>query len=80
MSSIETDEHGNAIEPSRLTKFIGLLYDEGGNIWVESCAAVNEEEAYEELERNDSNLMLFTVEEAKTVRDKLDKKIKELEG
>ena len=59
-----------------MAKFVGLLYDEGGNISVETCEAENGDEAYEELERNDSNLMLFTIEEAKIVRDK-DEKIKE---
>lgn len=62
-----------------MAKFVGLLYDEGGNIWVETCEAEDDNEAYEELERNDSNLMLFTIEEAKIVRDKLDEKIKEAE-
>ena len=58
-----------------MAKFIGILYDQGGNVWVETCEAEDDNEAYEQLERNDSNLMLFTVEEAKSVRDKISEKL-----
>jgi len=63
-----------------LPKFIGLFYDQGGNTWVELCEAEDEDAAYEELERNDANLMLFTIEGAKAVRENLDQKIREAES
>jgi hypothetical protein len=59
-------------------RFIGLFYDQGGNTWVETCEAEDDIEAQEKLERNDANVMLFTIDEAKAVRDKLDEKIKEI--
>jgi len=48
-------------------RFVGIHIDINGHLWVEEVDATDCNDAYEQLERNDSNLIILTPEELEKI-------------
>ena len=55
------------VEMSKTKRFIGIHIDTAGHLWVEETNAIDYNDAYEQLERNDSNLIILTPKELEKI-------------
>jgi len=63
-----------------MNKFIGIHQAPDGQIWTEVTEASDVEEATEKLERNDTNLMVLYLQEAKRLFAKLAETLNSIEN